>query len=364
MNKVWLSSFWSGNKVFNEICCFAQDAKGNISGGKLLYAPEEVVSVTSTCGHTTYKEGKDYVVTAEGIARTEDSDIPLVSFDTYCRKIENEDVRWLERADDSSLFVLPADVYQNQVSVTYSHKGGEQYVKAPAQKERLPRILKKLEEKKPVNLVFYGDSITAGCEASGCDEFVIEVFSIAEYNLKMDRAPYMPAWPELVRQGLCEAFGYSEITKVNRAAGGSTSAWGVTNADGLLSPYTADAYVIGFGMNDNMKDENLYKEDIKTIIQKVRGYSPEADIILVSPMVANDEILTFTKGKSAEYEQKLWELSKEFENVAVAPVNSIFKDIRRKKTYYDITGNYVNHPNDFGVRVYAQAVLAVLGIEF
>ena len=33
------------------------------------------------------------------------------------------------------------------------------------------------------------------------------------------------------------------------------------------------------------------------------------------------------------------------------------------KIYWDMTGNHVNHPNDFMVRIYAQTLLGTLGLE-
>jgi len=44
----------------------------------------------------------------------------------------------------------------------------------------------------------------------------------------------------------------------------------------------------------------------------------------------------------------------------VAPVTSIHQHILNFKRYYDMTGNNVNHPNDFMARVYTQVVNAIL----
>jgi lysophospholipase L1-like esterase len=132
-----------------------------------------------------------------------------------------------------------------------------------AQAEKLCWARKKLSEKKPFEILFYGDSITAGWEASGCDEHAINVDTVEEMHVRLNNYPYLPAWAELVRSELARVYGYDEaggakITKINRAAGGSTADWGVRNAEKLLSPYKPDLVVIGFGMNDNAKDEAVY----------------------------------------------------------------------------------------------------------
>jgi hypothetical protein len=45
------------------------------------------------------------------------------------------------------------------------------------------------------------------------------------------------------------------------------------------------------------------------------------------------------------------------ENVALANVTKPWIEILKKKNFSDISGNNVNHPNDFGYRLYAQVIL-------
>jgi acyl-CoA thioesterase-1 len=44
--------------------------------------------------------------------------------------------------------------------------------------------------------------------------------------------------------------------------------------------------------------------------------------------------------------------------MAVADLTSFWELLLTRKTFADITGNGVNHPNDFGHRVYAQVLLS------
>ncbi len=366
--KEWLEKLWKGNVVCDEILCFLYDKEGVVQGGRLLYKPEKILSVVSQNGQVVFEEGVDYLVTEEGIALTENSRIPVAKLDEYCPVIKDESCRWVQAADDETRYYLPdGAVFRFQVCVTYTHCDEWQGVVPEAQEEKLCRARKKLSEKKPFEILFYGDSITAGWEASGCDEHAINVDTVEEMHVRLNNYPYLPAWAELVRSEMARAYGYDEasgakITKINRAAGGSTADWGVRNEEKLLSPYRPDLVVIGFGMNDNAKDEAVYAGEIEAIIGKVREYSPEADVILVSPMVPNEDILCFKTGKICLYEKALTAVAGRLENVAVAPVNSVFQYLRDRKQYYDLTGNFINHPNDFSVRVYAQTVLAVLGL--
>jgi hypothetical protein len=47
--------------------------------------------------------------------------------------------------------------------------------------------------------------------------------------------------------------------------------------------------------------------------------------------------------------------------VAVADVTALWMAVVSKKSFMDITGNGVNHPNDYGHRLYAMVLAATLG---
>ena len=41
-------------------------------------------------------------------------------------------------------------------------------------------------------------------------------------------------------------------------------------------------------------------------------------------------------------------------------MTAVWADLLARKSWHDLTGNGVNHPNDFGHRLYAQVILALL----
>jgi hypothetical protein len=45
---------------------------------------------------------------------------------------------------------------------------------------------------------------------------------------------------------------------------------------------------------------------------------------------------------------------------ALADVTSMWTDLLARKGVHDLTGNGINHPNDFGHRVYAQVILGLM----
>jgi hypothetical protein len=44
----------------------------------------------------------------------------------------------------------------------------------------------------------------------------------------------------------------------------------------------------------------------------------------------------------------------------MADMTDLWAELLKHKPYWDLTGNGVNHPNDFGHRIYAQALSALL----
>ena len=53
----------------------------------------------------------------------------------------------------------------------------------------------------------------------------------------------------------------------------------------------------------------------------------------------------------------------EGEGVGVADVQFVQTQLMKKKTYLDLTENFLNHPNDYLARIQAQTVMCALGEE-
>lgn len=60
------------------------------------------------------------------------------------------------------------------------------------------------------------------------------------------------------------------------------------------------------------------------------------------------------------YEDGYMELANEYDNIAVAPVNTAFVNILGAKEGVDYIANGVNHPNDYGVNLYANVINSTL----
>lgn len=343
-----------------------EQADGSIASGTLLYTPQKILSVRSGNLKTAYEEGRDFTVQGNRLVLTADSRIKVFPRSKYCTKYTGAaETNWLRiTGTDQVLLATPA-LMDYQIVVTYTHNGSWSGLTSESQLQHLPQTAEKLKEKKKLDIVYFGDSITAGWDAIGQDEKVIDVTTIKEIHAKTSRSPYTPAWAEMVVQKLRSGYGYSGITKINRAAGGATSFWGKTNAAALVNPQNPDLVIMAFGMNEALNSGAVFKNNILSILDTIHSADPQAEFLLVSCMMPNRDSVSFTKNKLKAQEDALYAIQSEQKDlsIGVVPVHSMFLSLHEQgKLYTDYSSNNINHPNDFAVRLYAQMVLQALGI--
>lgn len=360
----FLNKLWAGNTVFEEPVCFTVSDDTDYIGGSLLYAPTEILRVSSSDGAHVYEIHKDYELDGHKIVRTKNSLIPFLPRDLYCRPYIGEtDTAWIRLKDQKRYIKVFPEITDYQVLVTYRHNEKWRGTTPCNQISLLPNSLKKLTAKEPFRLVFYGDSITAGWEASGYDETVIDMVNLKELHIKNSKFPFMPAWAELVTNNLRSHYNHSNIVKINRAAGGSTSSWGSEHAAELVNHHQPDLVILAFGMNNMQDDPDMYKNDILNIITTIRDTNPDCEFLLVSPMIPNPEIYGFINNKLLEHEECLNLIQHSLPGIAAASIHTEFLELlKMNKHYLELTGNCINHPNDFSIRIYAQTILSCLGV--
>ncbi len=343
--QTYLKPFWSGSVVYNETLMFIRDADGNVAPAPLLYEPTEILSVRSSDLSKEYKPGVDYTVEDGHIVLTPGTSIFRWAYTTYYPTVYKQGQMFACSKGGYLLYAEGTTFTRTQVAVTYRH-AGEWTGKIPEyQGSRIPKTIAKLKNKEPLKIVFYGDSITVGCNASGWSG------SLAE--------PKMPIWPDLVVRELRQHYGDDAVTSVNTAVGGTTSAWGLENAESLVAAKAPDLVVLAFGMNDGSLISSAFKRNILGIMEKTRAANPDAEFILVSTSLPNREAAGFYLGQW-QYESALNEIVSEDDGAALAPVTSMHAYLLTRKRFYDMTGNNINHPNDFLARMYAQTISRIM----
>ena len=170
-------------------------------------------------------------------------------------------------------------------------------------------------------------------------------------------APFQPGYPELVVAQL-QVLSESEITLKNRAVSGWSVENGVADLDALLAE-KPNLIIVAYGMNDvGRQDPKWFGEQTRTIIERVKAINAETEILLVSPMLGNKEWIHTPREMFPLYRDELKALVAP--GVALADVTAVWELLLQRKHDLDLTGNGLNHPNDFGHRLYAQAVLGLL----
>ena len=168
----------------------------------------------------------------------------------------------------------------------------------------------------------------------------------------------MPAFGNLMVDNLVNRYG-SAIDFVNCSEGGMAAPWGLENIDRVL-PHKPDLAIIAWGMND--ASERIPTEDyianIKAQMDAIRAVQPEVEFILMATMTANPDWVHYAGPLYGEYLTGLLEL--QGPSVAVADVTSVWTEVLKHKRFFDLIANGVNHPNDFGHRLYAQVLLSLL----
>jgi lysophospholipase L1-like esterase len=217
----------------------------------------------------------------------------------------------------------------------------------------LSRTLNKLRNGQPLRMILFGDSISAGFQASGVLGF----------------PPYQASWGELLARRLNSAYG-SAIAFENPALAGAATDWGLANIDQNVSSHAPDLVILAFGMNDasGIVAVGDFKTNIQMMVASVRAAGP-AEIILVSPIlpVPNDGVIpnmTTTLSYRAPYRDALRDVAASQQTALVDMTalhqwligwpDSAASPTEQPKTFLDTMGTNVNHPGDWLIRWYAE----------
>ena len=140
--------------------------------------------------------------------------------------------------------------------------------------------------------------------------------------------------------------------------GGTDTAWGLANI-GKVIEAAPDLVILAFGMNDSAgRPAKDYQANMRSMMEAVRKAKPDTEFILVATMLGNRDWIALHQELFPQYRDALAELCGS--GAALADMTSIWEELLRRKNDWDLTGNGVNHPNDFGHRIYAQVLSALL----
>lgn len=356
-----LAPVWKGVSVYRESFLWLR-RPGEAAEVSLLYPADKVLEVWDARLTTRYEEGRDYKLRDGRLIIPASSRLPGMDWDEYYPKDFVEGHCFWKRGGGYIYFSEGPFFHTRQCVVSYTHSGSWDGPVPQGSLASLPHAAAKLREGRPFKVLFYGDSITTGANSSGITGV----------------EPFCPDWCDMVMARLEERWPACSFSSVNTAVGGTTSGWGLEEAEERAAAHEPDLAVLAFGMNDGSGriPADVYGANIRGIMDKIRERKPDCDFILVAttlpsrePLVrdqprnseddlaAEDDIAFY--GTQDDYLPALLALESG-EGAVVADMTTMHRCILEKKAFRDVTGNNVNHPNDFIARIYAQVLLAML----
>ncbi|WP_158543987.1 GDSL-type esterase/lipase family protein [Cohnella sp. OV330] len=285
-----------------------------------------------------YEEGKDYVVDYdEGwIRRERGSRIPDGS---------HHPIYGMRPFDQATY-----PDYSNRAYTVYAdyaiEAGQVEAAVTAADVERsglLERTIRKLANGEEATYVVYGDSISAGGEASEP--------RLAYYNRFADQ--------------LGRLFPRGRLSVVNKSIGGEASVGGAKRVDADVVPLRPDLVSIGYGMNDQYKldDGNSvsledFEKNLRHMIDTIRE-ACDSDIVLVTPCEPNPNWL-YASGDIPHYADTVRRLGRAY-GIGVADAHALWREeLAAGKTPESLLLNNINHPNDYGHWIYSRAFSIML----
>ncbi len=181
-----------------------------------------------------------------------------------------------------------------------------------------------------------GDSITEGYNASGY------------LGKSSSRKPYANLVADAVNAELGN-FGLKGV---------STVYW--REVKKKVTAFKPDLIVIAYGMNDLCgMTAKAYVAELDCAVNYFRMQCPAARLVLVSAMSGNPEWEGTPIAASAAFAEALAKYTAKTK-ITFANLHKVWSWAMARKGFFSLTGNGVNHPNDYGHTFYARTILAAL----
>lgn len=201
----------------------------------------------------------------------------------------------------------------------------------------LPRSATKLKAGGEFRLVAYGDSITAGGDATR-PELI-----------------FWNRWADSLRA----RYPAASITAINGATGGDSTVQGLQRLQSKVLDVRPDLVLIGFGMNDHNRGGvpvPQFETNLREMIARIRT-TTGAEVLLFSAFPPNPK-WKFGSHHMEDYAAATERVARETGS-AYADVFANWQTVAARKKPEDLLGNDINHPNDFGHGIYFEVLKAV-----
>jgi hypothetical protein len=357
-----LEPVWQGDCVYRESVFPLLHTPEEEEVIPLLYEASAIREVCSATLLTRYQEGKDYVLRDGKLVLPVGSAIPVMTMEEFYPDHVEPDMSFWRKGGGYVAFTPGARFHNCQTVITYEHGDSWRGPVPTGKLNHLSKLKARLTSGDPVKVLFYGDSITCGYNSSG----------------KVGAEPFLPDFTILTMKGLQKAWPGVPFSEVNTSVGGKSSDWAAAQATERAADHRPDLAIIAFGMNDGTGrvPAETFSRHIQEIMEAVLSQNADCAFLLVATSLANPEVLLYNERQRMPGEDPCSMDHRSFEGnqtdflpalealagpgVVVADMTSLHGYLLQSKRFRDLSGNNVNHPNDFFARIHAQLVLAVL----
>lgn len=198
----------------------------------------------------------------------------------------------------------------------------------------LPKSAAKLRAGGEFRLVAFGDSITAGGDAT------------------QSGLIFWNRWADALRAEHPQA----HVTAINGATGGDTTVQGLARLQAKVLDQHPDLVLIGFGMNDHNKGSvpiPQFIANLKELITRIRA-TTGAEVVLFSAFPPNPK-WKYGSHHMEDYAAATEQVAHDT-GCAFADVFHPWQTFATRKKPEDLLANDINHPNDFGHWIYFEAL--------
>lgn len=308
---------------------------------RLRFAPLEIRSVRSSTLEIRYEKDVDYTVRGkELILHPEGKPLPFIEEEMlYGKNLPAEIADHPKQYNLPCLYSDSTFIILHQLSVDYRYDPAEWTFVKPVHNPCSFARTHALLRRGSLRMLLYGDSISTGADSSKV----------------MGVPPYLPGWYDMVKEKLESDYG-ADIAFSNISEGGVTATWAYDHMKERMAGKEADLMIIAFGMNDGSMRLNV--EEFTENIRRIREHqaNPDCEFLLVGTTVPNEASGLLHDHRA--FATALFAL--EDERTAVVDMGALQQFMLRDKIFIDMSGNNVNHPNDFLARMHALSVLETL----
>ena len=344
-------------KLWDRKNCFIQQESGMFAGKdevQLLFPAKKIFRVTTPATGMEFFEGEDfeYLPEKKCLKLLPGSRIPYFPPQALhpgddVPSFPHPEARAVKGAVDGGNLLFDNRNYfaENQIYVDYRAEYIDFDPELSAQPERLPLFRKKLADPASnIRITLIGDSISEGFNATS--------FTGGE--------PFAPAYIDQVCRFLADRFRVN-IQRFNRSVEGTGTRYALLYPQKWINDQP-DLLIIAYGMNEfgSLTADEYLKNNIE-LIRMIREKSPDCEIVMVNSMTGNPDWAPTRPGPDAENADAVRKFVAAADaSIALADVQKVWKKILERKDFYDLSGNGVNHPNDYGHRIYASVVSQLL----